>query len=100
MRHFVAAAALLAAFSAHAEVLTARNGGDSVRLTDEPCTSEEVLGRLDKAYHLVYKAATAVVDGQGFVACWREFGGAAHILYEDGDQGIIPMRDFKPEIDA
>ena len=39
--------------------------------------------------------ATAVVQGQTFKACWVVEGHAAHLLYEDGDQGLIPLRDFK-----
>jgi hypothetical protein len=47
-----------------------------------------------------YKSATAVVDGQTFNACWRPVGNAAHLMYEDGDQGLIPLSDLKPELTA
>jgi hypothetical protein len=41
-----------------------------------------------------------VVEGQTFTACWRVVGNAAHLLYEDGDQGIIPLAELKPEMSA
>jgi hypothetical protein len=88
------AAALLAA-PALAEEVVASNGSDLVRLSDRPCTSEQVLQRLAPALGPTLRAATAVVQGQSFNACWIIHGDAAHLLYEDGDQGLIPLSDFK-----
>jgi hypothetical protein len=90
----VCAAAFLAA-PALADELVASNGTDLVRLSDSPCTSEQVLQRLTPALHATLRAATAVVQGQSFKACWVIHGNAAHLLYEDGDQGLIPLSDFK-----
>jgi hypothetical protein len=90
--------AALAAAPVFAEQLVARQGDDSVRLADSPCQSEQVLGRLEPKTHEEYKAATAVFQGQNFVACWRVMGGVAHLVYEDGDQGIIPMAELKREL--
>jgi hypothetical protein len=92
--------AALVAAPAFAEELVARNGNDSVRLADSPCTSELVLGRLQPQTHGQYKAASAVVEGQSFAACWRLVGNAAHLMYEDGDQGIIPLAELKPAMSA
>ena len=92
--------AALAAAPVMADDLIARNGSDSVRLGEAPCTSQLVLGRLQPQMHPQYKAAQAQVDGQNFVACWRVVGNAAHLLYEDGDQGIIPLAELKPELSA
>ena len=92
--------AALAAAPAMAGDLVARQGGDSVRLADAPCTSELVLGRLEPRLQAQYKAASAVVKGQTFSACWRMTGSVAHLLYEDGDQGIVPMAELKPELSA
>ena len=36
-----------------------------------------------------------LVQGQMFKACWILDGHAAHLIYEDGDQGLIPLQDFK-----
>lgn len=93
-------AALAAAAPAMADELVARNGDDSVRLGEAPCTSQLVLSRLDKQMHEQYKNASASVGGQQFSACWRVVGNAAHLLYEDGDQGIIPLAELKPELSA
>ena len=92
--------AALAAAPAMAGDLVARHGSDTIRLADEPCTSELVLGRLEARYHSQYKAASAVVQGQTFSACWRMAGRAVHLMYEDGDQGILPMTALKPELTA
>jgi hypothetical protein len=98
----VAVVAVLAAFAAapsFAEELVARQGSDSVRLSDVACKSELVLSRVQEARD-EYKAASAQVQGQSFVACWRVMGNVAHLVYEDGDQGIIPIQELKPELSA
>lgn len=100
MKSVLLLCAALAAAPVFAEDLVARNGNDSVRLGDAPCTSELVLGRLQPQMHAQYKAASAVVEGTTFVACWRLVGNAAHLLYEDGDQGVIPLAELKPEMSA
>ena len=101
MKAVVFCAVLASAMApALAQELVARDGDDSVRLADAPCKSETVLSRLEPHIRGDFKAASAVVQGQTFVACWREMGNAAYLVYEDGDQGIIPMRDLKPELTA
>ena len=94
-----AAAALLAA-PAMADELVASNGKDSVRLLDKPCTSEKVLVQLRPGFRDVLRQANAVVAGQTFEACWIVRGDSAHLLYEDGDQGLIPLTDFKQPTSA
>ena len=97
----VAVAAALAAFVAapvFADQLVARQGSDSVRLSDGACKSELVLSRLEPKLREDYRAASAYFQGQSFVACWRIMGNVAHLVYEDGDQGIIPMQELKPEL--
>jgi len=88
------AAALLAA-PAMADELVASNGNDTVRLTDNPCSNEQVLSFLKPQFHEALREASAVVQGQMFKACWILDGHAAHLIYEDGDQGLIPLQDFK-----
>ena len=97
----VAVLAALAAFTAapvFADQRVARQGNDSVRLSDTACESELVLARLEPASREEYRAASAHFQGQNFVACWRTIGNVAHLIYEDGDQGIIPMQELKPEL--
>ncbi len=97
---FCAALAAFAVAPAFAQELVARQGDDSVRLSDTACKSELVLGRLEPAAAGEYRAASAVFQGQRFNACWRMVGNAAHLVYEDGDQGIIPANELKPELTA
>lgn len=92
---FLCAAAALAAAPAFADELVASNGQDSVKLSDQPCSNEQVLSRLTPKFREAMKDASAVVGGQAFRACWIVDGDSAHLLYEDGDQGLIPLADFK-----
>ena len=102
MKAFVICAALAtsAVAPAFAQELVARQGDDSVRLSDSACQSQLVLGRLEPAVAKQYRAASAVFQGQRFQACWRLVGNAAHLVYEDGDQGIIPATELKPDLTA
>jgi hypothetical protein len=95
MRFALLCAAALVAAPVLADELVAKNGDDSVRLSNSPCTSEQVLNRLKPEYRSELRDASAVVQGQTFKACWVVEGHAAHLLYEDGDQGLIPLADFK-----
>jgi hypothetical protein len=92
------AAAALAAAPALADELVASNGQDSVRLSDKPCSSDQVLKQLQPAFREKMKDASAVVGGQPFRACWIVDGDSAHLLYEDGDQGLIPLAEFKQPV--
>ena len=96
MRFALLCAAALIAAPALADEMIASNGTDSVRLSDRPCTSQPVLAQVKPVYHSALRSATAVVAGQSFRACWIANGDAARLLYEDGDQGEIPLVDFKP----
>lgn len=91
-------AAMAAAAPAIADNLVARNGEDMVRLVDAPCANETVLSQLPPQHREHFKAAVATVSGKTFTACWRVMGGRAHLLYEDGDMGVIPMADLRPEL--
>jgi hypothetical protein len=97
---FCAALATLAAAPVFAQDLIARQGDDSVRLSEEACKSDLVLSRLEPGDIKDYHAASAVFQGQRFQACWRMMGNAAYLIYEDGDQGIIPAQELKPELSA
>jgi hypothetical protein len=104
MKAYALAAALavaaLASAPTFAQDLIARQGNDSVRLSEGACSSQLVLGRLEAGQHEEFHAATAVFQGQSFVACWRAMGNVAFLIYEDGDQGVIPLQELKPELSA
>ena len=76
MRFALLCAAALAAAPAMSQDLVARQGNDTVRLADGPCTSQQVLARLRPEFHSEFKAAMAVVEGRSFEACWRPAGNA------------------------
>jgi len=100
MKFALLCAAALAAAPALADELVASNGQDYVRLTDKPCSSEQVLQRLTPKLREMMRDANATVGGQPFHACWVVDGDSAHLLYEDGDQGLIPLSDFKQPTSA
>lgn len=92
----LAAAAALVAGSALAGELVARNGKDEVRLSDAPCAVPQVLPLIPPQAQGEFRAARATIDGQSYLACWRPYGEGVHLIYEDGDQGMVPLRDLKP----
>ena len=92
--------AALAAAPAFATDLVARQGPDTVHLAEAPCTSRQVLKLLDPKLQTKYHAASATVQGHTFDACWRLTPNGAHLMYEDGDQGLVPLADLKPELTA
>lgn len=100
MRIALLCAALLATAPAFADELVASSGTDQVRLSDSPCSNEKVLSQLSPRARAALRDARAVVQGQQFDACWIVDGEAAHLLYEDGDQGLIPLADFKQPASA
>lgn len=88
------AAALLAA-PAMADEVIASNGADSVRLSDSQCTSEKVLEQATPPVREKLRDAVATISGQSFKACWVVEGNMAHLVYEDGDQGLVPLTEFR-----
>jgi hypothetical protein len=88
-------AALLAAPAIAADEVVASNGSDTVRLSNTQCSSEKVLEQTDPVLRAQLRDATAVIQGESLKACWIVDGRVAHLLYEDGDQGIIPLTQFR-----
>ena len=89
-------AATLAAGPAVAGDMIARQGADEVRLFDSPCVSVETMVRIDPQERDQYRKAQGLFQGQRFFGCWRKNGSIAQILWEDGDQGIVPFVELKP----
>lgn len=85
---------------ASATDLVARQGADTVRLTDKPCTNPDVVKLLNPDLVAQFFAASAVFQGHQFQACWRPIHQGAHMVYDDGDQGLVPYADLKPARDA
>ena len=100
MRFVLLCAAALVAAPAFADELVASKGSDQVRLSSSPCSNEQILSKLKPQLHPALRDASAVVEGKTFKACWIVDGHAAHLIYEDGDQGLIPLSDFKTPMSA
>lgn len=88
-------AALIAAGPALAADRIARQGDDEVTIRETPCTVASVLMRIPEAQREGWQRADARFQGQRFFACWRVLQGAVELLYDDGDQGILPLTAFK-----
>jgi len=93
----IAAAALAACTTVQSGELRASNGRDAVWITDKPCTSAAVLARVAPQWRERLREARARWNGDEYRACWIVNGSDAHLLYEDGDQGIVPLADFKQD---
>ena len=96
--------ALLVLFSAHsaAQVMRAEDGqGSYLRLFSQPCANDRVLARTPPAHRQSLHAGEAKVNGTVYGMCWLALpDGTVGILYEDGDQGRMPIQAFRPEVGA
>jgi hypothetical protein len=74
--------------------LMASSGKDYVQLHETVCSSPEVLKRIDPSIHALLKAGTAEVGGTKYALCWYPFQNHIALMYDDGDQGLVPMTYF------
>jgi hypothetical protein len=88
--------AVLVASSAMAGELVSHSGDDTIRLVDDQCTSQLVLDQLQPESRPQFRAASVFLQGQAFAACWRATPTGALLIYEDGDQGMVPFDVLKP----
>lgn len=77
--------------------LIARHDGDWVRLSEKPCSHAAVLEHIDPGVRDEFLNAEANIDGRNFLACWIDLAQGAALVYEDGDSGMIPPEDIKPD---
>lgn len=90
---------LIAAAAPALADMEAHQGDDWVRFIEKPCSNETVKALLGPRAD-DYQAAVAHFGGQDFQACWAPRGNVMHLVYEDGDQGIVPVADIKPAREA
>ncbi len=88
-------AALIAA-PAMAEEMVSYRDGNTIRLGEGDCTSELVLNQVEPALQTQFRSASVELEGQKFAACWRVTPAGAFLIYEDGDQGLVPFNSLKP----
>jgi hypothetical protein len=94
MKRYLCAALLCASLSYAAPV--ARQGADAVQLLETP--GPEAVP-VDSVLRDQYQAAVATISGKLYAACWLAVParGFVHLVYADGDMGMVPFRDFKEE---
>lgn len=95
MRFALLCAGALLAAPAMADEVIASNGPDFVRLSDSQCTNEKVLALATPPLRARLRDAVANISGQSFKGCWIVEGNMAHLVYEDGDQGLVPISEFR-----
>jgi hypothetical protein len=88
--------ATLSMASAIAGELVSYGDGNTIRLADSACTSEKVLSQVEPEFRTQFRAASADLQGKQFTACWHITPDGAHLIYEDGDQGLVPLARLKP----
>lgn len=74
--------------------LVASQGTDSVRLTQKPCPAG-LLAMIPQELHSKVRAASAFIEGRAHAACWIAANGQVILQYDDGDSGVVPMREFR-----
>ncbi|MEF7616633.1 hypothetical protein V4F39_22155 [Aquincola sp. MAHUQ-54] len=89
----------LTALPARSGDLVAYEGGDLIRLSEAACTNEAVLNRIEPDARRHFRTASAVVQGQTYQACWGALPTAVYLIYEDGDQGVLPMSRLQVPVD-
>jgi hypothetical protein len=102
MRSAVILPALCAALLgpvAWAEDLVVNEGTDTIRISEAACDNEAVLSRIEPASRPLFRAASAVLQGQRYPACWSVLPNAVYLVYEDGDQGLVPFSKLKVAVD-
>lgn len=91
------AAALLCASPAFSQQMIAKSGDNAVRIMDKPCVVASVLMHIPASERPAFRKAEAKIEGQRYFACWRLVGDKIHLVYEDSDQGLIHVSEFKEE---
>jgi hypothetical protein len=95
MRKLIVAGAALLALSSFAAPV-ARQGTDAVQLLETPCSAAVPV---EAAMRDQYAAAVANIGGKLYAACWLAVParGFVHIVYSDGEEGIVPLGAFRNE---
>ena len=97
-------AVLFASFTAAASSTVMRmddGQGHYVRLFATPCNNDMVLARTPPNFRPRMQAGETKIDGKLYGMCWTALpDGTVGIVYEDGDQGRLPIQAFKVEISS
>lgn len=94
------ALAVASAPAALAGDLVAYEGTDMIRLSHAECTNQAVLQRIEPDARAAFRTASAMLQGQRYTACWSVTATAVYLVYEDGDQGLVPVSKLKVPVDV
>ena len=97
---FLCTALALAVAPAMGTELVAYDGNSTVHFDSAACTNTAVLSHVEASAHEQFRMALAELKGQTFRACWRVTPIGAHLVYEDGDQGLIPLAALKEPVNV
>ena len=95
MKAIVFLGATISMASVIAGELVSYEDGNTIRLGDGACTSKKVLRQIESELQQHFRAASADLQGKHFTACWHITPAGAHLIYEDGDQGFVPLTHLK-----
>ena len=91
----------LPAFAASIVMRAQDTNGDYVRLFDKPCANDIVLARTPSDFRPNMRAGEGSFGGKIVGMCWLALpDGTIGMLYDDGDQGRMPMDAFKIETNS
>lgn len=96
MRYLFLALAILSN-SVLADDMVFREGKDSIRITQGECPAV-VLALIPEQYRKNFMAASAIVSGKSYQACWMVLNdGRVFVQYDDADTGVLYITSFQPE---
>lgn len=79
---------------------SAHQGADWVRIWNSPCVSAETLARIPQEERAAFQKVQGYVGGKLAFGCALQRGGMYFILWEDGDQGVVPASELKQDPEA
>ena len=68
--------------------------GNAVHLSDVACKHAVILAMVMDEFKDKFRKGRATVNGREYALCWIEAEDRAFMIYEDADQGVLPMREF------
>lgn len=95
LKSILLALMLVLSVPASAAEMSASLGKDYIRISDKECTEKAVLDRIPPDQRPLFRKAEATVGGVDYKACWMYTPQAIKLIYEDGDEGLIPPQAFK-----
>ena len=79
-----------------ADEFEARAGDVVVRIAGGKCTNKVVLDQIESTYHAQFRKAELKGNGTSKKGCWTVDTNGVFVIFENGEQGYIPLEMFKP----